>query len=51
MLICLYCGESFEKPHILREVHNELVGSPYEEIPVCPYCFDTDIEVRSDNDD
>ena len=44
MLKCNYCGEIFEDPKILRDYHNELDGSPYEEIPVCPWCRDADIE-------
>ena len=45
MLFCNYCNEKFETPKILREYHNELDESPYEEMAVCPYCGDEDIEV------
>lgn len=50
MIKCLRCKRTFDKPRILKEIHYELPELPYEEIPVCPYCLDTDI-IRSDNDD
>ncbi len=43
MLKCLYCNELFDEPFIIKEMHSELECMPCEEIPVCPYCFDTDI--------
>ena len=50
MIKCLYCNALFDSPLILREYHNELDENPFEEIPVCPYCLDTDI-IRSDKND
>ena len=51
MLKCFYCEETFESPFILKEYHSELADSPFEEIPVCPYCFDTDIRKWSEEND
>ena len=50
MIKCLCCENTFDTPRILKEIHTELADLPVEEIPVCPYCFDTDI-IRSDEND
>jgi hypothetical protein len=50
-IVCNSCRRYFFEPLILKEVHDELAGWPYERIPVCPYCHDTDIEERESEED
>ena len=41
MYICNNCGAIFDEPNTVIETHG-LDCPPYEHIPVCPECEDTD---------
>ncbi len=50
MIICNSCERISREALILKEVHFECDEWPYETIPVCPYCQDTDIVSFEGND-
>lgn len=50
MIICNSCKKVSQDALILKEVHYECDGFPFEIIPVCPYCRDTDIIRYEGND-
>ncbi|MBQ2897908.1 MAG: hypothetical protein IJE46_06290 [Clostridia bacterium] len=50
MIKCNSCESVSQDALILKEVHYECDGNPYEAIPVCPYCYDTDIFAYEGND-
>lgn len=47
MYKCNECGYEFEYPEIQIETHG-LDTPPYEEIRVCPYCGDNNIDEVED---
>ena len=44
MIKCNTCGQVSQEALVIKEVHYECDEWPYEEIPVCPVCCDTDIK-------
>jgi len=50
MVKCNSCGYVSQEALILKEIHYECCEWPFEAIPVCPCCHDTDIEYFEGND-
>ncbi len=50
MIKCNTCEHISQDALILKEVHYECDEWPFEAIPVCPFCHDTDIERFEGND-
>jgi Zn finger protein HypA/HybF involved in hydrogenase expression len=48
MYICLNCGELFNEPHKVSEIHTELSERPLEIFRVCPKCGEADFESATD---
>lgn len=44
MIKCNACKNISQEALVIKEVHFECDEWPYEAIPVCPVCHDTDIE-------
>lgn len=44
MYICENCGETFEEPARIQEIHEELAERPSEYFEVCPFCESDFIE-------